>query len=876
MPSVANLETVRRGAVLVVRESALPLAHCIAERMGATVEYSPSPDEKPVDYFRAHFRDYNYWIMIMSTGIAVRFLSGLPEDKRTDPAVVVLDEGCHHAISLLSGHEGKANELANAVANLVSAAPVISTATEALKNLVVGIGCRRGVTGKQVEVAVTQALAQHGLSIGEIRCMATIRAKADEPGLNAFCWEHNLPLRIFEHEDVAARNWVAAPSEWVKQNIGLDGVCEPCALMATPRGRLVIPKTTCDGVAIAVVEDSVRSLGANTHQSLKNSSDSTRANSSGSGSLRMVSVGPGFPEHITPSAMEAILDAEVIVSYELYLRWVQPWLTTKQTVITLPLTQEKERAAAALQAAREGRKAIILSSGDIGVYAMASLVFDDMLESDEFSVEVVPGITSANSSASLLGAPMSHDYATLSLSDLLCPWNWIEDRANHIAASDLCVALYNVQSKQRPDGVYKILDIMLEHKNPETLCGIVRNGYRPGQEVSICTLAELSRMKFDMLTTVIIGNRFTRRKRNWIYTPRGYNDWPSEPHTSLQINVLRESGSVDKAPCSDAALSDAVWVFSGTADGNGLASQIVERGCKTVISTATEYGARNAWASVNALRHDNGATHGIAPTEPVGPLSEPANGETTGVAVFGSSKPAIVFGSIGAELRERLLVSSRAKAVVDATHPYAENISAQVLDICRRTGVPLVRYERPALNPHDYYDNVEICDTWEQVIQSACRYGRRVFLSTGSSVIPDRSQLPADMDIHVRIAPDATSMTKALDAGISPSNIVAMQGPFSTELNVALWSAAKIEVVITKDSGAAGGLPEKLLAAKHLGMPVIILRRPASVAFPLVAHDFAAAIGILEEHGLFDNLSLNKGIVKEDPLSIVSNKVTSK
>ncbi|RBJ66976.1 precorrin-3B C(17)-methyltransferase, partial [Pseudomonas sp. MWU12-2534b] len=151
--------------------------------------------------------------------------------------------------------------------------------------------------------------------------------------------------------------------------------------------------------------------------------------------------------------------SDVIVSYDLYLTWVQPWIAGKD-IRTLPLTQERERAQLALEEARAGKTVALLSSGDIGVYAMATLAYEDMREDDSFDVQLIPGITSANSCASLLGAPLSHDFATLSLSDLLCPWEWIETRARHIAQADLAVVFYNVQSRQRQEGVYRILDIM--------------------------------------------------------------------------------------------------------------------------------------------------------------------------------------------------------------------------------------------------------------------------------------------------------------------------------------------------------------------------------------------------------------------------------
>src|SRR5262249_3785126 len=156
---------------------------------------------------------------------------------------------------------------------------------------------------------------------------------------------------------------------------------------------------------------------------------------------------------IVPRAVEALRESEVIVGYELYLRSIEPWIAGKE-IHTPPLRHERERARLAIERARAGARVALISSGDIGVYAMATLAFEEMRDGDTFAVQVIPGVTAANACASLLGAPLSHDFATLSLSDLMCPWEWIEERARHIAAADLACALYNVQSNSRREGVY--------------------------------------------------------------------------------------------------------------------------------------------------------------------------------------------------------------------------------------------------------------------------------------------------------------------------------------------------------------------------------------------------------------------------------------
>jgi len=242
--------------IWLVRPESEALANVLQNRLGGSL-YRPwlNPAVVQKDQFATAYRQHTQWIIIAASGIAVRFLDGLVQDKHSDPAVVVLDEAGRYAVSLLAGHEGGANRLAYRVANAIGAVPVITTATEALKPLVVGIGCRKGVTAEQIAAAVHQALG--GRQLNEVREIATIDLKANEPGLVEFCQQHDLPLRVLASSTVAERPWVTKASDWVQQNVGLPGVCEPCALIASTRGKLIVPKMALNGVAVALVEDAL-------------------------------------------------------------------------------------------------------------------------------------------------------------------------------------------------------------------------------------------------------------------------------------------------------------------------------------------------------------------------------------------------------------------------------------------------------------------------------------------------------------------------------------------------------------------------------------------------------------------------------------------
>ena len=240
----------------IVRAEAEPLARLLATRLPAEFPQDIGSDlESNREKFTRVFPLYSGWVLLMTTGIAVRYLQGLLENKKSDPGVVVMDEAARFAISLVGGHEGGANRLAYRVANLAGAVPVISTATEALKPLVLGIGCRKGVSEEQIHTAVTTTLHSVNRTITEVREVATVDLKLHEPGLVAWCETHALPLRSVLRETIEDRAWVTKPSSWVKENLGIDGVCEPTALIASPRGKLIQPKTALNGVTVAIVED---------------------------------------------------------------------------------------------------------------------------------------------------------------------------------------------------------------------------------------------------------------------------------------------------------------------------------------------------------------------------------------------------------------------------------------------------------------------------------------------------------------------------------------------------------------------------------------------------------------------------------------------
>ena len=237
--------------------------------------------------------------------------------------------------------------------------------------------------------------------------------------------------------------------------------------------------------------------------------------------LYVVGLGPGGSRWMTWEARAALEQAEVLCGYTVYLDLIRGEFPDKEYFST-PMTQEIERCRAALERARSGRTTALVCSGDAGVYGMAGPVLELAPQFPEVEIEVVPGVTAALAGAAVLGAPLMHDFAVLSLSDLLTPWEVIRRRLELAAQGDFVLCLYNPSSRRRRDHLRMACDIVLAHRGPETVCGWVRNAGRAQEEHQVLTLGELREAQVDMFTTVFIGSAATRRIGDRMVTPRGY------------------------------------------------------------------------------------------------------------------------------------------------------------------------------------------------------------------------------------------------------------------------------------------------------------------------------------------------------------------
>lgn len=270
------------------------------------------------------------------------------------------------------------------------------------------------------------------------------------------------------------------------------------------------------------------------------------------GSLLIVGLGPGARETMTAQAVEALRCSRVIVGYSGYFATITDWMEGKECA-AFPLGAERERANLAVQRALEGEAVCVISSGDAGIYGMAGLVLETLQAADEIAsveVAVIPGVSAVNACAALLGAPLGHDFAVVSLSDLLTPWPQIERRLIAATEADFVLALLNPRSPRREAQWRRAQEILRQTRLPQTPVGIVRQAYRSGQSVEITTLGRMSEVIVDMFTTVIIGNSQTRQLNDKLVTPRGYSadDFPPVfSHALLGGAAKQAAGIADES-----------------------------------------------------------------------------------------------------------------------------------------------------------------------------------------------------------------------------------------------------------------------------------------------------------------------------------------
>jgi cobalt-precorrin 5A hydrolase/precorrin-3B C17-methyltransferase len=518
-------------------------------------------------------------VLICATGIAVRTIGPLLVDKHQDPAVVCVDDGGRWAIALAGGHRG-ANDLARQVAGLIDAEPVVTTATDdaglpALDtlvgfhaegdiagvtrawldgappdvavdpelsrwplppdipplsgslpgeprqvritdravepgpnevvlrpaSLVVGVGSSSGADPAGIAELVATALRDAELAPQSVGLIASVDLKAREPGIVALAANLGVELRTFPAEGLA-QVVVPNPSPVVDAAVGTPSVAEAAALAAAgPSATLVVPKQRSAEATVAIA----RRAGPEGH-------------------LAVVGLGPGDPAWRTPAAAAAVGGAQVVIGYGPYVDLAADLTGPQHELVRSPIGAESDRCAEALDRAARGQRVALVCSGDPGVYAMASLACELAPAHGSPPMTVVPGVTAALAGAALLGAPLGHDHAAVSLSDLLTPWPVIEKRLVAVAEGDMAVSFYNPRSGRRVWQLDRALDILADHRPPSCPLAVLTDVGRPGQRILRSTLEAREKLVpcVDMLSLVVVGSSTTRWIGSRMVTPRGY------------------------------------------------------------------------------------------------------------------------------------------------------------------------------------------------------------------------------------------------------------------------------------------------------------------------------------------------------------------
>ena len=549
----------------------------VTERGRAMAARLPFPHThgRAAEVIRDRWDEVEGFVLFLATGAAVRIIAPLLKDKRRDPAVVCIDEAGRWAVALAGGHAGGANRLCRQVAALLGAEPVVTTASDAVgqsgldvlpgftavgdlasvasallderrvaldnpldwplppmlrglhsaasvgsprlvitdevgvdgpsvarlhpASLVVGVGGSTSPSAAELGELLQQTLDDNGLARAAVGEVATIDRRAGEAALRSL----DVPIRSFTAEALAQVP-VPNPSAAVESAVGTPSVAEAAALAAAgPGATLVVPKRKGRTVTVAVARRAAPR-----------------------GHLTIVGLGPGGPEHRTPAASAAIAGASAVLGYRAYVEQCADAIAPGSETVCSEIGAENARAVDALTRAAAGERVALVSSGDAGIYAMASLVFERCeafasLDPD-LDITVVPGVTAALAAAASLGAPLGHDHVAISLSDLLTPGPVIERRLNAAADADLVVSLYNPRSAGRTWQLDKARHLLLARRAPETPVGVVHDAGRTGERVEVTTLATLDCDSVGMTTCVIVGSSKTRVVGGRLVTPRGY------------------------------------------------------------------------------------------------------------------------------------------------------------------------------------------------------------------------------------------------------------------------------------------------------------------------------------------------------------------
>jgi len=389
-----------------------------------------------------------------------------------------------------------------------------------------GVGCERHTSLSLLEELVDSTLAAEGLAPQGVAGLASCTRKGDEDALLALAARRDWPLRLYTAEQLSAVA-VPHPSEVVAREMGTASVAEASALLAAAQAG---PPADKEGVPLPMDRLLVPKRIARARSDQRGAATlaialADRQWAPQRGSLHLVGSGPGALSLLTADARRALAQCSAWVGYGPYLDLLDPLRRPDQLRVEGRLTEEIGRCEEALALAREGLSVALISSGDSGIYGMAGLALElwwALPVLDRPAFEVHPGVSALQMAAARVGAPLMHDFCTISLSDRLTPWPLIERRLQAAAEGDFVVALYNPRSQDRHWQLERARELLLAHRPPTTPVVLARQLSRPGEKCAIHTLASFPCEAVDMVTLVLVGNAQTREQDGWLLTPRGY------------------------------------------------------------------------------------------------------------------------------------------------------------------------------------------------------------------------------------------------------------------------------------------------------------------------------------------------------------------